>query len=48
MATSISHSAEETQALGEAWGRAAERGLVIAVIVDLGAGKTQLAKGSNT
>jgi tRNA threonylcarbamoyladenosine biosynthesis protein TsaE len=45
MATSISHSAEETQALGEAWGRAAAPGLVIAVSGDLGAGKTQLAKG---
>jgi tRNA threonylcarbamoyladenosine biosynthesis protein TsaE len=45
MATSISHSPEETQALGEAWGRAATSGLVIAVTGDLGAGKTQLAKG---
>jgi len=45
MATSISHSPEETQALGEAWGRAANRGLVIGLSGDLGAGKTQLAKG---
>lgn len=45
MATYISHSAEETLALGEAWGREAARGWVIAVSGDLGAGKTQLAKG---
>jgi len=45
MATSISHSPEETQALGEAWGRAAVSGLVIGLSGDLGAGKTQLAKG---
>ncbi len=41
----ISHSPEETQALGEKWGRAAASGLVIALSGDLGAGKTQLAKG---
>jgi len=45
MATSISHSPAETEALGEAWGRAAQRGLVIALSGDLGAGKTQLVKG---
>ena len=45
MATYISHSPEETAALGEAWGRAATVGLVIALSGDLGAGKTQLAKG---
>ena len=45
MATYISHSAEETQALGGAWGREAVSGLVIALCGDLGAGKTQLAKG---
>jgi tRNA threonylcarbamoyladenosine biosynthesis protein TsaE len=45
MASNISHSPEETEALGEAWGRAATSGLVIAVSGDLGAGKTQLAKG---
>ena len=45
MATYISHSPEETHALGEAWGRAANSGLVIALSGDLGAGKTQLAKG---
>jgi tRNA threonylcarbamoyladenosine biosynthesis protein TsaE len=45
MATNISHSPDETQALGEAWGRAAAGGLVIGLTGDLGAGKTQLAKG---
>jgi tRNA threonylcarbamoyladenosine biosynthesis protein TsaE len=45
MVTNISHSPEETQALGEAWGRAAASGLVIGLSGDLGAGKTQLAKG---
>jgi tRNA threonylcarbamoyladenosine biosynthesis protein TsaE len=45
MATNISHSPEETQALGEAWGRAATSGLVIGLTGDLGAGKTQLTKG---
>src|SRR5262245_12660482 len=41
----ISHSSEETEALGEAWGRAARGGLVIGLTGDLGAGKTQLVKG---
>jgi|SRR5579872_3904565 len=45
MATFISHSPEETRALGEVWGRAAVSGLVIGLSGDLGAGKTQLAKG---
>jgi tRNA threonylcarbamoyladenosine biosynthesis protein TsaE len=45
MATFISHSPAETEALGEAWGRAAESGLVIGLSGDLGAGKTQLVKG---
>jgi len=45
MATYISHSPEETQALGESWGRDAASGLVIGLSGDLGAGKTQLAKG---
>jgi len=45
MVTNISHSAEETHALGEVWGRAATSGLVIGLSGDLGAGKTQLAKG---
>jgi tRNA threonylcarbamoyladenosine biosynthesis protein TsaE len=45
MATIISHSPAETEALGEQWGRAAEPGLVIGLSGELGAGKTQLAKG---
>ena len=45
MATCISHNPEETLALGETWGRAAVSGLVIGLSGDLGAGKTQLAKG---
>ena len=45
MATLISNSPEATQLLGEAWGRDAASGLVIYVGGDLGAGKTQLAKG---
>jgi len=45
MATFISHSPVETEALGEAWGREAESGLVIALSGDLGAGKTQFVKG---
>lgn len=45
MATSISHSPGETQALGEAWGRAARSGWVLGLSGDLGAGKTQLVKG---
>jgi tRNA threonylcarbamoyladenosine biosynthesis protein TsaE len=43
--TLISHSPPETEALGEGWGRAASRGLVIALTGELGAGKTQLVKG---
>ena len=45
MATLISHSPTETEALGEQWGRTAQRGLVIALSGDLGAGKTQLVRG---
>src|ERR1700760_4781211 len=45
MATNISHSPAETEALGEKWGRTANKGLVIALSGDLGAGKTQLVKG---
>jgi tRNA threonylcarbamoyladenosine biosynthesis protein TsaE len=41
----LSHSPAETESLGERWGRAAERGLVIGLSGDLGAGKTQLVKG---
>ena len=45
MATHISRSPEETLALGEQWGRAAQRGWVIGLSGDLGAGKTQFVKG---
>jgi tRNA threonylcarbamoyladenosine biosynthesis protein TsaE len=45
MATFISHSPAETGAFGEAWGRAADSGLVVGLSGDLGAGKTQLVKG---
>ena len=45
MATYISHSPAETEALGERWGQRAQPGLVLALSGDLGAGKTQLVKG---
>ena len=45
MATFISHSPAETEALGEGVGRVAQRGLVIALSGELGAGKTQFVKG---
>jgi tRNA threonylcarbamoyladenosine biosynthesis protein TsaE len=45
MATFISRSAGDTAALGESWGRAAKRGLIIGLSGDLGAGKTELVKG---
>jgi tRNA threonylcarbamoyladenosine biosynthesis protein TsaE len=45
MATTISHSPADTEALGQAWGEAAQKGLIIALCGDLGAGKTQLVKG---
>jgi len=45
MATLISHSPAETEALGAEWGRVAERGLVIGLSGEVGAGKTQLVKG---
>jgi tRNA threonylcarbamoyladenosine biosynthesis protein TsaE len=45
MATFTSHSPAETESLGESWGRVAQRGLVIGLTGDLGAGKTQLVKG---
>jgi tRNA threonylcarbamoyladenosine biosynthesis protein TsaE len=45
MLTHLSHDPSETEALGEAWGRAARRGLVIGLSGDLGAGKTQFVKG---
>jgi tRNA threonylcarbamoyladenosine biosynthesis protein TsaE len=45
MATLISRSPEETLALGEQWGRAAQPGWVIGLSGDLGVGKTQFVKG---
>jgi tRNA threonylcarbamoyladenosine biosynthesis protein TsaE len=45
MGTSISQSPAETIALGREWGHSVESGVVIALIGDLGAGKTQLVKG---
>ena len=45
MATLISRSSEETFAIGETWGREAQRGWVVGLSGDLGAGKTQLVKG---
>jgi tRNA threonylcarbamoyladenosine biosynthesis protein TsaE len=45
MATFISHSPADTEALGEKLGRAAQRGWVIALNGDLGAGKTQFVRG---
>ncbi|HAV63106.1 MAG TPA: tRNA (adenosine(37)-N6)-threonylcarbamoyltransferase complex ATPase subunit type 1 TsaE [Verrucomicrobiales bacterium] len=45
MVTLISRSPEETRALGERWGRFAQRGWVIGLRGDLGAGKTQFVKG---
>lgn len=45
MGTFISHSPAETVALGESWGREVAAGWVIGLCGDLGAGKTQLARG---
>ena len=45
MATFISHSPADTEALGEQWGLSAPRGWVLALSGDLGAGKTQLVRG---
>ncbi len=45
MATCISNSPAETEALGQSWGRSAEPGWVIGLSGELGAGKTQLVKG---
>ncbi|HEY3853336.1 MAG TPA: tRNA (adenosine(37)-N6)-threonylcarbamoyltransferase complex ATPase subunit type 1 TsaE [Verrucomicrobiae bacterium] len=45
MATFISHSPEETAALGEEWGRQARAGWIIGLSGDLGAGKTLLTSG---
>jgi tRNA threonylcarbamoyladenosine biosynthesis protein TsaE len=45
MATLISHSPADTEALGEKFGRAARPGWVIALSGELGAGKTQFVRG---
>src|SRR5437867_13241514 len=43
--TILTHSPDETMALGESWGKQAQPGWIIGLIGDLGAGKTQLVKG---
>jgi tRNA threonylcarbamoyladenosine biosynthesis protein TsaE len=45
MDTRISKNPEETFQLGEELGRSAEPGLIVGLIGDLGAGKTQFIKG---
>src|SRR5208282_699374 len=45
MATFISHSPEQTAALGQEWGRAASAGWLVGLTGQLGAGKTLLAAG---
>jgi tRNA threonylcarbamoyladenosine biosynthesis protein TsaE len=45
MATHISHSPEETAALARALAPTLEKGSVLALVGDLGAGKTQFVKG---
>lgn len=45
MDTRISKTPEQTLALGEELGRKAQPGLVVGLIGDLGAGKTQFIKG---
>ena len=45
MTTLLSSCPQETLALGEQWGRAAQPGWVIGLTGDLGAGKTHLVKG---
>jgi tRNA threonylcarbamoyladenosine biosynthesis protein TsaE len=45
VATKITHSPAQTEALGEEWGQTAKIKLVIGLSGDLGAGKTQLVKG---
>ena len=45
MAIYISHSAEQTERLGESWGAQAAPGMLFGLCGDLGSGKTQLVKG---
>jgi tRNA threonylcarbamoyladenosine biosynthesis protein TsaE len=45
MATFISHSPDETEVWAKEFARRARAGLVIGLVGDLGAGKTQFAKG---
>jgi len=45
MVTLISHSPQETLALGEQWGQSAAPGWIIGLTGELGSGKTQLVKG---
>ena len=45
MGTFISHSPQETEKLGFAWGQEARPGWLIGLCGDLGAGKTQLVRG---
>jgi tRNA threonylcarbamoyladenosine biosynthesis protein TsaE len=45
MATCISHSPADTEALGQTFGQRAQSGLVLGLIGDLGAGKTQFVRG---
>lgn len=45
MATHISRSPEETEALGRAFGERAQAGMIIGLKGDLGAGKTQFVRG---
>jgi tRNA threonylcarbamoyladenosine biosynthesis protein TsaE len=41
----VTNSAEQTQDVGEAWGREAQAGWILGLRGDLGAGKTQIVKG---
>jgi tRNA threonylcarbamoyladenosine biosynthesis protein TsaE len=45
MPSVITRSPAETESLGASWGQAARRGWVVALMGELGAGKTQLVKG---
>ena len=45
MSVFVSLRPADTESLGESWGREAQRGLVLALTGDLGAGKTALVRG---